>query len=325
MGIDYSTKLATAIFEKQGGNPIIRYIHFKDKNTWRVEFFGSDPEYFYSRTVFDPSSHDKHHEFPPQSNSGSSGSSDPQIFDAESVLFKRNLLTELSEVQFLSERVKQHLYFKKRLLSVIEQSKSDATATTAAANAITILVRAGIRFNSADLRGIQIPGADLSDDQFDSAQFQKADVRGVKFSRSWLRQADFKNNMNILRLWDITGGKTLHIMQGHTNGVSSVAFSPCGKKIVSSSWDKTVRLWSSETGKEMFVLRGHASEVNVVKYAPDGRRLVSGSSDKTIRFWDSETGNPGLACDASSKVNSLDYSPDGRRVVSGHFGDCLKR
>ncbi|KAG0061810.1 hypothetical protein BGZ89_011155, partial [Linnemannia elongata] len=34
--IDYSTRLALAIFEKQDGNPIIQYIHHKDKNTWKA-------------------------------------------------------------------------------------------------------------------------------------------------------------------------------------------------------------------------------------------------------------------------------------------------
>ncbi|KAF9536873.1 hypothetical protein EC957_009505, partial [Mortierella hygrophila] len=44
MGVDYSIGLASAIFEKQNGNPVVRYTHLKDNNTWRVEFFGPDPE-----------------------------------------------------------------------------------------------------------------------------------------------------------------------------------------------------------------------------------------------------------------------------------------
>ena len=32
-------------------------------------------------------------------------------------------------------------------------------------------------------------------------------------------------------------------MTGHTNEVSSLAFSPDGNRIVSGSWDETIRLW----------------------------------------------------------------------------------
>ncbi|KAG0287737.1 Transducin (beta)-like 1 X-linked receptor 1 [Linnemannia gamsii] len=44
MGIDFSTRLATAIFEHQDGNPVVQYVHLKDKKSWRADFFGPDPE-----------------------------------------------------------------------------------------------------------------------------------------------------------------------------------------------------------------------------------------------------------------------------------------
>ncbi|KAG0296025.1 hypothetical protein BGZ97_004650, partial [Linnemannia gamsii] len=185
MGLDYSTRLAAAIFNNQNGNPVIRYIHLKDKNTWRVKFFGPDPEirllresspltrsgslfrflhrsmqeYFYSRIVFDPSCHIDKDEFPPHSEAANNV---VRPLEVESPLFKRSLLAEPAVIQFLCERVSQHPDFEKQLRSIIEKSKTNTTVATAAANAITILVRAGVSFNGADLRGIRIPGADLS-------------------------------------------------------------------------------------------------------------------------------------------------------------------
>ena len=40
---------------------------------------------------------------------------------------------------------------------------------------------------------------------------------------------------------------------GHSNKVTSVAYSPDGKHIVSGSDDKTVKIWDSSTGKEVSV------------------------------------------------------------------------
>ncbi|KAF9118342.1 hypothetical protein BGW39_001260 [Mortierella sp. 14UC] len=42
MGIDYSTRLVSAIFEKHNGNPVVQYDHFKAEKTWKAEFFGPE-------------------------------------------------------------------------------------------------------------------------------------------------------------------------------------------------------------------------------------------------------------------------------------------
>ncbi|HBH73746.1 MAG TPA: hypothetical protein DDY43_09965, partial [Synechococcales bacterium UBA10510] len=49
---------------------------------------------------------------------------------------------------------------------------------------------------------------------------------------------------NSLRLWDASSGKQLGPpLQGHTDSVYSVAFSPDGRRIVSGSFDNSLRLW----------------------------------------------------------------------------------
>ncbi|KIK23348.1 hypothetical protein PISMIDRAFT_65472, partial [Pisolithus microcarpus 441] len=80
-------------------------------------------------------------------------------------------------------------------------------------------------------------------------------------------------------------------LEGHTDGVWSVAFSSDGKRIVSGSWDKTVRVWDAERGVQIGShLEGHTDKVNSVAFSPDGKRIVSGSDDKTVRVWDAERG-----------------------------------
>jgi uncharacterized protein YjbI with pentapeptide repeats len=74
--------------------------------------------------------------------------------------------------------MQQHPDLKEQLCAIVEQFKTDANAAIAAANAITILVRTGVRFNDIVFRGIRIPGADLSDGQFDSSYLQGEVYRG---------------------------------------------------------------------------------------------------------------------------------------------------
>jgi len=46
-------------------------------------------------------------------------------------------------------------------------------------------------------------------------------------------------------------------LTGHSREVTSVAYSPDGKHIVSGSADQTVKVWDSQTGKEVNVLVCH--------------------------------------------------------------------
>ncbi len=89
-----------------------------------------------------------------------------------------------------------------------------------------------------------------------------------------------------VRLWDVTTGKNIATLEGHTDWALCVAFSPDGTILASGSADKTVRLWNIRTSKNTAKLEGHAGWVQAVAFSPDGRTLVSGSRDHTVRFWD---------------------------------------
>ena len=86
-----------------------------------------------------------------------------------------------------------------------------------------------------------------------------------------------KRTDKTVRLWDCQTGKELLSFLGHSNYVTSVAFSPDGKWALSGSYDKTVRLWDCQTGKELRSFLGHSEHVTSVAFSPDGKWALSGS------------------------------------------------
>ena len=97
-------------------------------------------------------------------------------------------------------------------------------------------------------------------------------------------------------------------LQGHTNWVQSVAFSPDGRHIASGSIDRTIRVWDAWTGAQVCnPLQGHTDSVHSVAFSPDGRYIVSGSSDRTIRVWDAQSSNQMEDNRQATKFTTVDF------------------
>jgi WD40 repeat protein len=122
-----------------------------------------------------------------------------------------------------------------------------------------------------------------------------------------------------------TWSPCVRIIDGHSNQVRSVAFSPNGTRIVSGSDDNTLRLWDAVSGTHLNTLNGHSSWVWSVAFSPDGTQIVSGSGDKTLRLWDAVSGTHLNTLNGhSSSVRSVTFSPDGTLIVSGSEDKTLR-
>jgi WD40 repeat protein len=93
-----------------------------------------------------------------------------------------------------------------------------------------------------------------------------------------------------VRIWDAVSGAVLHILEGHTDPVYSVAFSSDGSRIVSGSGDCTVRIWDAISRAVLHTLQGHIGLVTSVAFSSDGSHIVSGSANETVHIWDVDAG-----------------------------------
>jgi WD40 repeat protein len=106
--------------------------------------------------------------------------------------------------------------------------------------------------------------------------------------------------------------------------VRSLAISPDGQTLISSSDDKTIKLWELNTTRLISTLTGHSTWPNSVAISSNGQTLVSGEH-KTIKIWQLNTGREiGSLTGHSDWVNSVAFSPDGEMLASGSADNTIK-
>ncbi len=118
---------------------------------------------------------------------------------------------------------------------------------------------------------------------------------------------------------------------GHAKEVTSVAWSPDGKRVASGSSDTTVQVWNASDGSHLFTYHGHSEGVDAVAWSPDGKRIASGSGDlestddNTVQICNASDGSRLLTYTGHSDVvDAVAWSPDGRRIASGSYDQTVQ-
>lgn len=103
--------------------------------------------------------------------------------------------------------------------------------------------------------------------------------------------------------------------RGHDDYVLSIAYSPDGRHMVTSSSDQTAHVWNLDTHQRR-VLAGHGTAVNEAIFTPDGRSVLTASSDQTAMVWDLRGRPIQTFRGHGGPVHTVDCSNDGRLVVT---------
>ncbi len=112
-------------------------------------------------------------------------------------------------------------------------------------------------------------------------------------------------------------------IQGHTDAVSSVSFSPDGQSILTGSWDGTAKLWDL-IGNELQNFQGHTGVVSAVSFPPDGKSILTGSGDDTAKLWDLIGNELQVFQGHTDLVSAVSFSPDGQSILTGSHDHTAK-
>jgi WD40 repeat protein len=104
---------------------------------------------------------------------------------------------------------------------------------------------------------------------------------------------------------------------GHTSPVTSVAYSPNGKYLVTASWDNTAKIWQASDGRLLSDLKGHTESLVSASFSPDGKYIVTASKDSTARLWLAANGRLLRELKGHKHwLNNATFSPNGKYVIT---------
>jgi WD40 repeat protein len=139
----------------------------------------------------------------------------------------------------------------------------------------------------------------------------------------------------VIHILDIGPGKEVMSLRGHVTQISSLAFAPDGKTLISRGMvlagmtgrepqeTKYVRFWDLASRKETQIQLAK-SNISGLTVSPDGRMLAATADEtgegRSIRLWETATGRlRGQLSVDGRYLCAAAFSPDGNTLASGDF------
>ena len=127
---------------------------------------------------------------------------------------------------------------------------------------------------------------------------------------------------NTIQLIRVEDGKLLYTLQGHTDMIGKLRFSPDGSLLYSASHDTWVRLWDMD-GNEVFAFQPTGAnnlpnEVLGIGISPDGKVLATIPFDGPVKLWNAQDGSLIKQLGGTGAFDTADivFSPDGQLVAA---------
>ncbi|CAH2254332.1 jg7278 [Pararge aegeria aegeria] len=125
---------------------------------------------------------------------------------------------------------------------------------------------------------------------------------------------------NLVKVWCLQNNRLelLHTLDSHCMAVVSVAVSPDGHIIASSSLDTTLMIWELTTGIKVHEIEMGGTDIWKVAFSPTGTQVVSGSHTGKLSLYGIVTNTVDRVLDTRGKFAlCVAWSPNGKYIASG--------
>jgi WD40 repeat protein len=130
-----------------------------------------------------------------------------------------------------------------------------------------------------------------------------------------------------VRLWDTATLDNRFPQPGHGSVVTSLAFLPDGRSLVSASdrYDLTCRVWDADTGREQRHFKVRGCNIAGLAVSPNGEHLALACTDNTVHLVKAISGEENQRFRGHAHiVTTVGFSPDGQQLVTGSLDKTVK-
>ncbi len=233
-------------------------------------------------------------------------------------LHYRVFAREVNGIKNLANRIEMNDTFKRKMLRIVEKSKTSERYAIGAANAITAFVKAGITFNGVDLSGVKISGSDISGGYFDHVDFRGSNLKHVLLARVWLQHSNLQN----CQFDGASFGE--YPFYKHDEAIISMVYRPELNIIAGASCNKVI-IWRTDSydQKPIKVVKSFEKfeGIRCIAISKNGKNLYIGGGnwkgDNSIRVYDLTTDNSFELVGHNKEVDSVHISDDEEILISG--------
>jgi len=121
---------------------------------------------------------------------------------------------------------------------------------------------------------------------------------------------------NIVTLLEISSGRILNSLTGHHIEVSSAAFGPDGKYLITKSKSEYI-LWEVESGKLMLEIPAPQGDTRILgaSFSQDGKDIAVVNQDREISIFEIKSGRQKLTFQPGLDVLAISFNPDGTQLA----------
>ncbi|MCJ8280066.1 MAG: NB-ARC domain-containing protein, partial [Rivularia sp. ALOHA_DT_140] len=218
----------------------------------------------------------------------------------------------------------------------------------------------GNLINLANYLQIDLSNFDFSNLEIWQADLKNIELHNVNFTQAHFHKSDFASTIfgihciainstgellatgetcNEIHVWQLNDNQQLMTLQGHTDWVQSVVFSPDNQTLASGCFDTTIKLWDISTGVCLQTFQGHHAPVmsvifiplseqesNKKEYKTKGKYLLASCSfDGTIKLWDIGSGRCLKTFYGHTKeVYCISYNLKSNLLATGSVDETIK-
>ncbi|KAG0048041.1 hypothetical protein BGZ83_006948 [Gryganskiella cystojenkinii] len=361
-GIDFLKRLATEVYDKQDGNPVIKYSRLEDGVSWKDKFFGNEDdkqllrdacpltrngnqyhfihrsilEYGLARAVFEPQ------------NGGivvEKAAEPKDMLKRRGSAYSFEMEGSLEEVDTSIDRGPDDKspLFRRSFVgepSILQFLAERVQQEPVFKNQLLDYIdssKGDKKWRTAAANAITIlvrAGENFNGADLKGIQIPGANLRGGQFDSAQLEGADLRKS-NLRNIWLRQANLSYAQMAGVQFGewpylkqvtkVQCCLYSPDGKAFVVGLYNGTIIMYDTMTWAESYTLKGHTERVTSMVYSPSGHQIASSSEDHTVRLWDVQTGESGpILRDHTDGVMTVVYSPNGQQIASGSLDSTVR-